>query len=93
MPVTCSRGRSSCSSWTVPVAEHREKCTRCRRPYRGRGDWNIKFKLGKAIGLICPRCHSPEENAEAAVHEAVYDYSSAQIRDGRLYVPVGGHDG
>lgn len=49
-------------------------CGRCGRRYRGRGDWNATMREGVIVGLLCPRCQSPEENAEAEINEATLDY-------------------
>lgn len=54
----------------------RERCARCRRVYRGRGDWNGTFRGGVCVGLLCPGCQTPEENAESAVNEATLDYGT-----------------
>ncbi|MDP9822790.1 hypothetical protein [Nocardioides massiliensis] len=50
------------------------RCSRCSKKYRGRGDWNSTYKQGICIGLLCPACQTPEENAEAAINEATLDY-------------------
>lgn len=49
-------------------------CSRCSRRYRGHGDWNATVKAGVIVGLLCPACQTPEENAEALVNEATLDY-------------------
>ncbi|GAA1078068.1 hypothetical protein [Tsukamurella spumae] len=50
------------------------KCSRCRRRYRGHGDWNITVKASVIVGHLCPDCQTPEENAEAEIHDATLDY-------------------
>ncbi|MCV7380265.1 hypothetical protein H7K38_16600 [Mycobacterium alsense] len=37
-------------------------------------DWNVVVEYGVVMGLLCPACQTPEENAEAAVNEATLDY-------------------
>lgn len=32
------------------------KCSSCRRPYRGRGEWGLVILAGKLVGITCPRC-------------------------------------
>ncbi|MCP2255083.1 hypothetical protein LY13_003857 [Prauserella aidingensis] len=59
------------------------KCSRCRRPYRGRGDWNITVEDGVVVGALCPRCQTVDENTEAVINEATTDYLGAGP-DGRL---------
>lgn len=51
------------------------RCMRCDRKYKGRGDWNVVFRKGAPVGLLCPDCQTPEENAEAAINEATLEYS------------------
>lgn len=43
--------------------------------------WNAEFKAGRAVAIICPACQTPEQDLEAAVNEAMLDYSS---RDGLI---------
>lgn len=71
-----------------------ERCTRCRRRWRGSDDWNAEFRKGVFVGLLCPTCQTPEENAEAVINEATLDYSKSAFVNGRLYVSArGGGDG
>lgn len=58
------------------------RCSRCRRRYRGHGDWNVVVSAGVVTGYLCPGCQTPEENAEATIHEATLDYGITQ--DGLL---------
>ena len=63
-------------------------CMRCRRKYRGRGEWNMVFAEGFVTGVVCPSCQSPEESAEAVINEATLDYSKGWIDDaGRHHAP------
>lgn len=32
------------------------KCSSCRRPYRGRGEWDLVILANKLVGTTCPRC-------------------------------------
>lgn len=65
-----------------------ERCTRCRRRMRSIAGWNAVFRRGVAVGLLCPDCQTPEENAEAEINEAGLDYSRMrQLPDGRWEVP------
>lgn len=43
--------------------------------------WNAEFKAGRVVAIICPNCQTPEQDLEAAVNEAMLDYSS---RDGLI---------
>ena len=58
------------------------KCSSCRRPYRGRGEWDLVILASKLIGTICPRCaetetsgHNPSVRAVAAavLHDTAVD--------------------
>lgn len=55
------------------------KCDRCKRRYRGHGDWNVVFAKGFATGYLCPECQTPEENTEAEINLATVDYGAARI--------------
>jgi hypothetical protein len=35
----------------------------------GSGEWNATLRQGVVVGYLCPDCQTPEENAEAAIHE------------------------
>lgn len=50
------------------------KCARCDRRYRYKGDWNCTVRRGVVLGVLCPQCQSPEENAEAILNEATLTY-------------------
>ncbi len=50
------------------------RCARCGRRYRGSGDWNVTAQAGRIVGVLCPDCQTPDENAEAAINEATSDY-------------------
>jgi len=52
-----------------------QKCERCQRRHRGSGDWNVTIRDGEVVGVLCPTCQTPEENAEAVVNEATLVYS------------------
>lgn len=60
------------------------KCTRCSKKYRNRGAWNVELRAGVPVGLLCPRCQTPEESIEAEVHEATIDYQGVD-QFGRLW--------
>ncbi|NDJ91469.1 hypothetical protein [Mycolicibacter kumamotonensis] len=50
------------------------RCDRCRRRYRGHGEWNATARQGVIVGYLCPDCQTPEENAEAEINLATLDY-------------------
>lgn len=56
------------------MAEQVIQCTECGRVWRGEGDWNATMKGGKAVGVLCPGCQTPEQNAEAEINAATIDY-------------------
>ena len=58
------------------------KCERCFKRYRGSGEWNVTARAGVVVGLRCPACQTPEENAEALVKEATLVYG--RLPDGRV---------
>jgi hypothetical protein len=35
----------------------------------GSGEWNATLRQGVVVGYLCPDGQTPEENAEAAIHE------------------------
>jgi hypothetical protein len=37
--------------------------------------WTVVVKSGYITGLLCPSCQTPEENADAAIHEATLDFA------------------
>jgi hypothetical protein len=41
------------------------RCDRCRKRYRGHGNWNIEFIAGLVVGHLCPDCQTIEEDLEA----------------------------
>lgn len=58
------------------------KCIKCNRVYRDADDqdlWNVVYDKGRLIGGNCPTCQTPEENAEAIINEATFDYSKASV--------------
>ncbi|GMA33525.1 hypothetical protein [Litorihabitans aurantiacus] len=64
-----------------------EKCMRCRRRYRGHGEWNLQYDLGREVGVLCPDCQTPEENAEAVINEATIDYAkTVEMTEGEFVV-------
>jgi len=65
-----------------------ERCSRCRRRLRSITGWNTVFRQGVVVGLLCPDCQTPEENAEAEINAAGLDYSRMRRRpDGGWEVP------
>lgn len=50
------------------------RCNRCRRRMRRPDGWNVEIRGGAVAGYLCSECQSPEENAEAAINEAIIDY-------------------
>lgn len=68
------------------------KCSKCGRRYRaGAKDadlWNVTFDHGVVTGFTCPACQTDAQDLEAAVNEALTDYSRMTLRDGRAYAPA-----
>lgn len=72
-------------------------CDRCSRIYAiisaeddslivaSDGEWNVEFSKGRIVGLICPACQTPEENAEAEIRYATTDYSRAVLGEDRRW--------
>jgi hypothetical protein len=56
-------------------AEHTIRCTRCRKVCRELYGWNSTVEAGVVVGFLCPTCQTPEENAEAEIHEATLEYA------------------
>lgn len=50
------------------------KCDRCRKRYRGHGDWNCTLSQGVVTAVTCPSCQTAEENAEAVIKESTLVY-------------------
>jgi hypothetical protein len=50
------------------------RCSGCNRRYRGHGDWHSTVRRGRVVGLLCPDCQTPEENAKAEVKAATLVY-------------------
>jgi hypothetical protein len=73
----------------VPIEERlvdpTAKCARCGQPYRGveGEEWNAVFEEGRVVGLICPDCQTPEENAEAVINEPTLHCSADE--KGQVY--------
>ena len=44
-------------------------------------DWNVIVEFGIVTGLLCPDCQTAEENLEAEVNHATFDYT---VIGGRL---------
>lgn len=44
--------------------------------------WNATVSRGVITGYLCPGCQTPDENAEAEIHEATLDYGVNSL--GRL---------
>jgi hypothetical protein len=60
-------------------------CTICHRRFREHSTdaayWNCEVHSGVVTRIICPDCQTPTQDMEAAVNDAMLDYSS---RDGLL---------
>jgi hypothetical protein len=72
---------------------HCSRCTRaCWKEADDAARWNTEFDKGVLVGLLCPECQTPEENAEAEVKAAMLDYANTSPdADGRQKIaPVGG---
>lgn len=51
-------------------------CLRCgRSPQEAPGEWNVVYRRGVRVGLLCPEDQTAEENAEAVITEATTDYT------------------
>lgn len=60
---------------TVQMTDARTlKCQRCRKRYRGKGDWNATVVQGVVSSVTCPNCQTVEEHSEAVIHEATLNY-------------------
>lgn len=71
--------------------EHAIRCARCNRRQRaGSEGWNVAADNGVVVAFICPRCQTPEENAEAIINEATLDYGVDD--QGRFVAYLKGHD-
>jgi hypothetical protein len=64
------------------MTKQRIFCSRCKRRFRGHGEWNAELVDGVAVSFLCPDCQTPDENAEAAINEATTDYG--HLPDGRV---------
>lgn len=70
-----------------------KRCKRCARRLRGRGDgWNVAFRDGRPLHLVCPTCQTSAENAEAEINAATLTYG--QLADGTTvaWPKAGGDD-
>ena len=47
-------------------------CDRCGRPNNDveGEEWNMVIEGGFVVGLVCPDCQTPQENAEAVINES-----------------------
>ena len=64
------------------MARRVHRCHRCDRRVRRAAGWNVVLEAGLIVGLLCPACQSPEEDAEAVINEATVVYGS--LPDGRV---------
>jgi hypothetical protein len=58
-------------------------CDRCSRRYRDAADkdgWIFREIQGFVITVLCPRCQTPEEYAEAALSDAIRDHEGERIQ-------------
>ncbi|SPM43592.1 hypothetical protein BN000_05543 [Mycobacterium numidiamassiliense] len=55
------------------------KCARCRKRYRGHGEWNDVSIAGLSVGCLCPGCQTVEEDLEAELAE-ITGRSSSGLR-------------
>lgn len=60
------------------MAAKMARCERCGKRLRSLAaaeGWNVRVERGgRPVGVICPGCQTPAENAEAVIHEATLDY-------------------
>ncbi len=53
------------------------ECIRCRRELgtiESAEGWNVIVGQGRPVGYACPGCQTPEESAEAVIHESTLDH-------------------
>jgi len=50
------------------------RCGKRLRSIAAAENWNVFVEGGRLIGLVCPGCQTPAENAEAVIHEATLHY-------------------
>jgi hypothetical protein len=62
---------SSKSRRRRPPQSPRYACQRCKRRYRGHGDWNEDRIASLVIGYLCPDCQTVEEDLEAQIAEVL----------------------
>jgi hypothetical protein len=66
--------------------EPRIECIRCRRELgkiESAEGWNVIVEQGHSVGYVCPGCQTPEENAEAVIHESTLEHG-VDDRDRRV---------
>jgi hypothetical protein len=55
------------------------RCSRCNRRVgddpNGVVGWNLMYRKGVVVWVLCPGDQTPEGNAEAEINEATLDYS------------------
>lgn len=59
-----------------PKLRRCDRCGRRCRSFQAAEQWNVTIVCGVAVGITCPDCQTPEENAEAAINEATLDYAN-----------------
>ncbi|WP_067977116.1 hypothetical protein [Mycolicibacter icosiumassiliensis] len=66
------------------------RCERCGKRLRSLAaeGWNVRVERGRPVGVICPGCQTPAENAEATINEATLDYGLDEF--GRMVARVKG---
>lgn len=58
-----------------------DRCGRRARSLAAMENWNVIAEFGLITGLLCDRCQTPEEYAEAEIRAATLDYA---VIGGRL---------
>lgn len=59
------------------------ECSRCHKPFDGKGQWVSDMEDGWIIDLICEGCTTQVDYSEAVVNDSIHDYM--QLDSGRLW--------
>lgn len=57
---------------TARTVIHCDRCGTWTRAGKSEG-WNTVWRKGYIKGFLCPKCQTPEENAEAEINEATFE--------------------
>src|SRR6266516_1214597 len=59
------------------------RCDRCKRHYQGAADadgWTYRAAQRHVITVLCPRCQTPEEYADAGLSDAILAHEGEHIQ-------------